>query len=104
MKQHNYFVYIITDQNRSVLYTGVTNQLERRLFEHFSERGKSRTFAGRYFCHNLVFYERHQFINQAIMREKQTKGMKREKKIRLISEFNPDWKFLNGDIMDWPPY
>ena len=104
MKQHNYFVYIITDQNRSVLYTGVTNQLERRLVEHFSERGKSRTFAGGYFCHNLVFYEKHQFVNQAIMREKQIKGMKREKKIRLISEFNTDWNFLNGDIMDWPPY
>ena len=99
----NYFVYILTNITRAVLYTGVTNDLEIRLIEHYDEKGRSRTFAGRYFCYFLVYYERHTDIGSAIEREKEIKGWRRKKKEGLIAEFNPEWKFLNGDIMEWPP-
>jgi len=51
----------------------------------------------------LVWFERHQYINHAIEREKEIKGWLRSKKIKLIEEENPDWRFLNKDIMEWPP-
>lgn len=100
---HNYFVYILTNSTRSVLYAGVTNDLENRLVEHFCEKGRTRTFAGRYFCYFLVYYEQHTDIASAIEREKEIKGWRREKKEALIASFNPDWKFLNSEIMTWPP-
>ena len=100
---HNYFVYIITNPGSTVLYTGVTNDLETRLIEHFREKGITRTFAGKYYCYNLLFYEHHQDIQSAIEREKEIKTWRRRKKEALIREFNPEWRFLNGEIMEWPP-
>ena len=85
------------------MYTGVTNDLERRLYEHYFGIGTQGAFTAKYKCYYLVWFEWHQYINNAISREKEIKGWLRSKKIRLIEEENPDWRFLNRDIMEWPP-
>jgi putative endonuclease len=104
MKQHNYFVYILTDRSRNVLYTGVTNNLSERVIEHYLHRGNPKTFTGRYHCYCLIFFEWYHYIVHAIAREKQVKGWTRKKKIDLINTFNPEWKFLNEDVCEeWPP-
>ena len=96
---HNYFVYIVTNESKSVLYVGVTNDLKRRLYEHEqdSKTGKSH-FTGKYNLYYLIYWEKFEYIEQAIDREKELKGWKRIKKNKLISDFNPDWNFLNDDI------
>ena len=94
MWNYNFYVYITTNP---VLYTGVTNNLDRRLAEHFENRGKPETFADKYYCDNLIYYEHFSDINQAIEREKEIKKWRREKKEALINSFNPEWKFLNDD-------
>ena len=94
---HNYFVYIITNKNKTVLYTGVTNDLERRVFEH--ELGSIRGFSQKYNCKYLIYYEYFTFIEEAIKREKQIKKWRREKKEFLINTRNPEWQFLNEDIV-----
>ena len=98
MANHNYYVYILTNPSKTVLYVGVTNDLKNRLNQHFEQRGLKDTFAGRYFCYHLIFWERYVYIDHAIAREKEIKGWRREKKISLIEEFNPEWKFLNGEV------
>ena len=98
MKDHNYFVYIVTNPGRTAVYTGVTNDLTRRLEEHYNNRGSKSTQAGKYYCYNLVYWEQFQYVNNAIAREKQLKKWRREKKDALINEFNPQWIFLNGEI------
>ena len=103
MKNRNYFVYITTNPNKNALYVGVTNSLEQRLIEHYLNRGNSASFAGKYYCYNLVFYERHTYINNAIAREKQIKRWGREKKMNLITIENPKLDFLNHSIMEWKP-
>ena len=80
-------------------YIGVTNDLKRRLYEHEEDaKNLKKHFTGKYNCYNLVYYERFQFIQHAIAREKELKGWTRLKKEKLIQEFNPDWKFLNESI------
>ena len=99
----NYFVYITTNPKKKVLYTGMTNDLEQRLIEHYLNRGNLKTFAGRYFCYNLLYFERLDTATQAIEREKEIKDWNRSKKVELILETNPQMRFLNPEIMDWPP-
>jgi putative endonuclease len=94
MWNYNYYVYITTNPDKTVLYVGVTNDIERRLFEHHENKGKRETFAGRYFCYNLIWFEHFFDINEAIMREKEIKGWRREKKELLIAKSNPDWKTI----------
>ena len=94
MLKGNYFVYIITNPRRTVLYTGVTNDLRTRLRQHYSNRGKAKTFAGRYYCYKLLYYQRFYDVAQAIEWEKTVKNMSRQKKEALISEANPQWHFL----------
>ena len=96
-------VYIITNSSKSVLYVGVTNNLAIRLVEHYNNRGKQKTFAGRYFCYNLVYFEYHDTAEGGVLREKEIKKWRREKKVQLIESFNPDWNFLNSDVTEWPP-
>ena len=103
MRQYNFFTYILTNYNKKVLYTGVTNDLNQRLYEHYFGIGQGESFTSKYKCYYLVWFERHQFINHAIEREKEIKGWTREKKVKLIAEENPNWDFLNEEIMDWPP-
>jgi putative endonuclease len=94
---HNHFVYILTNYNKSVLYTGVTNDLKRRLFEH-KEGTNPKSFTSKYKCYYLLYWERFQFIEHAIEREKEIKGWKRFKKENLIKELNPNLNFLNDEI------
>lgn len=100
---HSYYVYITTNPGRTTLYIGVTNDLEQRIIEHFLNRGNPATFAGRYYCYMLLYYEDYQYINDAIEREKELKGWSRRKKVDLINSENPGWRFLNPDILEWPP-
>lgn len=91
-----YFVYIITNYYKTVLYIGVTNDLKRRINEHF--RGLVLGFSTRYKCKYLVYYELHTEISLAISREKEIKKWSRKKKLDLIKKMNPNWKFMNEDI------
>ena len=100
MKQHNYFVYITTNESKTVLYVGFTNNLSQRLTEHFINKGKPSTFAGRYYCYHLIHFERFQYVQHAMAREKQIKGWLRAKKIDLLEKENPQWDFLNDEIME----
>ena len=102
--KHLYYVYIVTNPERTVLYTGVTNNLPQRLIEHWVSRGNSKTFAGKYYCYNLVYFEEFQYVYNAIAREKEIKGWRRDKKLLLIDTRNPDWVFLNAQACEhWPP-
>jgi putative endonuclease len=94
----SYYVYILTNKNKNVLYTGVTNDLKRRVWEHLNQQDNKKSFTYRYNCFFLVYYEEHRNINRAIEREKEIKGWKRFKKENLIDNFNPGWKFLNNEI------
>ena len=86
-----------------MLYVGITNNLEQRLIEHFLERGKIETHAGKYYCYNLVFFEEYKYVNAAIAKEKEIKKWRREKKEALINSANPEWKNLNKEIFgSWP--
>ena len=93
MKLHLYYVYILTTRNNTVLYTGVTNDLKRRVFEHKS--GLNEGFTKKYHVHKLIYFEMFDFVELAIAREKQIKGYSREKKIKLIETMNPEWKELD---------
>ncbi|GEO03209.1 endonuclease [Adhaeribacter aerolatus] len=94
MVKGNYFVYIITNPNKTVLYTGMTNNLQIRLQQHLDNRGNVNSFAGKYFCYKLVYYERFSDVKMAIDREKEIKDMSREKKMELIKALNPYLDFL----------
>lgn len=94
MKRHNYFVYIATNKSKT-LYIGVTNNLERRMYEHKNKILKG--FTQKYNIDKLVYYEHFNNIKEAIAREKQLKGWKREKKIKLINILNNKWKNLSED-------
>jgi putative endonuclease len=103
-KTYNFWVYITTNPRKSTLYTGMTNNLMRRLVEHHQNRGNKDNFAGKYYCFNLVWYEWHQYVYNAIGREKQLKEFTRQQKEALIAETNPQWHFLNEEICGvWPP-
>ena len=95
---HNYYVYILTNKGRTVLYTGVTNDLKARLYYHSHPDALSKHFTTRYRCYYLIYFEHFNNINSAIQREKQIKGWSREKKNLMIKNFNPEWNFLNDEI------
>ena len=95
MRHHNYYVYIITNPDGTVLYTGVTNDIENRLYEHYLNRGNEKTFAGKYHCYNLLYFEQYQYIRSAIAREKEIKGWTRKRKLDLIKTENAELKVLN---------
>ena len=87
-----YYVYILANPHRTALYTGVTNNLVRRIWQHRS--GQDRGFTTRYNCSRLVFYEVFRDSYNAIAREKQLKAGSRERKIELIEGMNPGWRDL----------
>ena len=95
---HNYYVYILTNKNKTVLYTGFTNNLKERLHYHQNPEANSKAFTTKYKCFNLVYWEHFSDAQIAIDREKQIKGWVRKKKDELIKEFNPELKFLNNEI------
>jgi putative endonuclease len=94
MKQHDYYVYITTNPQKTVLYVGVTNNLSLRLEQHYENRGNTETFAGRYYCYKLLYWEHYKYVNDAIAREKELKTLTREKKMELIKSINPDLGFI----------
>jgi putative endonuclease len=85
------------------LYTGVTNNLEQRIIEHYSKKDE-RSFTSKYNCCYLLYYEHFDYITNAIAREKEIKGWNKQKKLNLVHGFNPDFKFLNEELFGkWPP-
>jgi putative endonuclease len=95
MGTRQYFVYMMTNPRKTVLYTGVTNSLERRVWQHKNHALPG--FTKRYNCEWLVYHETYGEIDQAITREKQIKGMSRAKKNALVNALNPEWKDLAAD-------
>jgi putative endonuclease len=89
----SYYVYILTNDRNSVLYVGVTNNLESRIFDHKVKRDK-RSFTARYNCGKLVYHEEYNDIKEAIHREKQLKKYLRKWKEELIQRINPEWNDL----------
>ena len=91
---YDYHVYILTNKTKTVLYTGVTNDLRRRLSERKSKLNPT-SFTAKYNAHYLVYYEHYSWIQLAIAREKEIKLMGRNSKLDLIKDFNPNLEFLN---------
>ena len=92
-----FYVYMVCNRSRTVLYAGVTKSLERRLWFHANENPKS--FVNRYRCDRLVYYESFNTARDAIAREKEIKGWRREKKNDLVRTLNPSWKDLRQEIL-----
>ena len=92
MPPKEYYVYIMTNYHNTVLYTGVTNNLQRRVLEHRS--GKGSAFTAKYHLTKLVYFEAGSDIDAALYREKQIKAGSRRKKLDLINSMNPEWKDL----------
>ncbi|MGD0590309.1 MAG: GIY-YIG nuclease family protein [Bacteroidota bacterium] len=94
MHKH-FYVYILTNPTKTVLYTGITNDIERRTYEHNGKEIKG--FTSRYNVTMLVYYETYEDADSAIAREKQIKAGSRAKKIALIEKMNPKWKDLSKE-------
>ena len=92
------YIYIITNNNHTVLYTGVTSNLTKRIKEHQDKRYQG-SFSARYNVNKLVYYEAFQLIGDAISREKQIKAGSRAKKIALINSINAEWNDLYKEII-----
>ena len=97
MTTRRYYVYMMTNKSRT-LYTGVTNDLQRRVFEHKSKLMVG--FTRKYNLTRLVYYEVADDVLAAISREKQIKGWLRAKKVALIQSVNPEWKDLSGEVFE----
>jgi putative endonuclease len=100
-----YFVYMLTNRSRVVLYIGVTSKLEGRVWEHKNHVVKG--FTSKYKLNRLVYYEQFSDPVAAISREKEIKAWRREKKNELVGKLNPQWedlsKSLFGDVRECPP-
>ena len=91
---YTFYIYILTNRNRTVLYTGVTNNLKIRLHQH-EKKLNPNSFSARYNVHYLIYFEKFTWIQLAIEREKEIKNLSREKKLNLIKEENPELEFWN---------
>jgi putative endonuclease len=91
-----YYVYIMTNQHNTVLYTGMTGDLKRRAYQHRTGRGGG--FTSRYKVVKLVYYEETGDVNTAIAREKQIKAGSRQSKIDLVEGMNPEWLDLYDEL------
>ncbi len=98
MLNKNYYVYILTNWNNTVMYIGVTNDLVRRLYEHKNKLYDE--FTKKYNLNKLVYFELFFDINEPIKREKEIKKWRREKKNNLVESKNPDWKDLSLEFSD----
>ncbi|HJT01331.1 MAG TPA: GIY-YIG nuclease family protein [Terriglobales bacterium] len=95
MREHRYYVCIMISSSRRALYIGVTNNLERRVFQHKNDEFEG--FSQQYQAHRLVWFERYSNIQTAIAREKQLKGWRRAKKDWLVQLTNPGWRDLSAE-------
>ena len=93
-----YYVYILSNKNKNVIYTGVTNDLVKRVYEHKHHLDKG-SFTSRYNVENLIYFEETTDIDSAIAREKQIKGWNRKRKEKLIEAKNPNWDDLYESIL-----
>jgi putative endonuclease len=96
MEEKQYYIYIMTNKRNTVLYTGITNDLKRRVFEHQARIVEG--FTKRYNINKLVYYEVSENAESAILREKQMTGSSRAKKIELVNIMNPEWSDLYNDL------
>lgn len=96
MEMKQYYVYILTNKENKVFYIGVTNDLERRMFEHKNKLVDG--FTKKYNLNKLIYYEVTADVLNALEREKQLKNWHRDWKINLINSFNPMWKDLSDDF------
>ncbi len=95
-RKHRYFVYLLTNWNNRVMYVGMTNNLERRVFEH--KGGLVEGFTAKYRIPKLVYFEETSDVNAAITREKEIKKWRRGKKNALVIQANPEWRDLSEDF------
>ncbi len=91
-----YYVYIMTNRINTVLYTGVTNDLKKRVWEH--KQGIGGAFSKRYGINKLVYYEMADSVESAILREKRIKGGSRQRKEKLINSLNSEWRDLYEEL------
>jgi putative endonuclease len=100
-RQYHFAVYFLMNENKTVIYNGFTNNLARRLVEHYqgAQQRSSKAFTARYNCYYLVGYESYQYVYDAMAREDEIKGWRREKKMALILSLNPELRFMNDEIL-----
>lgn len=98
-----YCIYITTQPYKTVLYIGRTNDLLQRLTEHWIGKGNSKTFAGKYYCYNLLYYEETNYVLNAIRRREIIERLEKIEKRVVNQPDNPDWFFLNSELMEWLP-
>ena len=96
IEMRSYYVYLMTNWNNKVMYLGVTNDLECRVYEHKNKLIKG--FTDKYNVNKLVYFEDTSDVAAAITREKEIKKWRREKKDALVKKVNPDWKDLSEDF------
>jgi len=97
---YSHFVYIVANEYKTTIYIGITNNIQRRISQHyFDSQNLKKSFAGKYNCYYLVYYEGFDNASAAIAREKEHKKWRREKKNKLISKFNPEWESLNNQVI-----
>ena len=94
----NYYVYILSNPTNVTIYTGVTNDLIRRVYEHKNHLDPT-SFTAKYNVNKLVYYDMCGDVNAAIAREKQIKSWNRKRKNQLIDEMNPEWKDLYPELL-----
>ena len=97
MRKHRFYVYLMASRTR-VLYCGITNSLQRRVRQH--KDGTHPGFSKTYRCTRLVWFQAFQYVDNAILREKQIKRWRRDKKLTLIQEQNPSWQDLSEDWLN----
>ncbi len=95
MNGNNYYIYILTNWDNKVMYIGITNKLERRIYEHKNKLIEG--FTKKYNVIKLVYYESSKDVKMAITREKEIKKWRREKKNNLVVKMNPEWRDLSED-------
>lgn len=102
---HTYYVYVITNKYRSTYYVGMTNDLKVRLKQHIENiKNGNKTFASKYNLQYLVYYEKFTWVQEAILREKEIKSWRRDKKLSLIRSYNNTFSFLNEKFDAIPPF
>ena len=96
-RDYDFWVYIVTNRNDSILYIGITNNLSRRTWEHRESTGAN--FPALYQCKKLIYHEYSSNIEEALAREKQLKKWSRSKKVELINRMNPSWLDLGSEVL-----
>ncbi len=96
MREYTFYVYILTNRNNTVMYVGMTNNIERRMFEHKNKLTDG--FTKKYNLTKLVYFEQGTDVHAALEREKEIKKWRREKKNELVMSMNPEWKDLS---LEW---